>query len=272
MKMTLRGSLTAASNRALTFCSASPTHLLSRSAALTVKKVASSSPAVALGEHRLARARRAVEQDAAAGLDAEPLGQLRVAERVEHFEANVLLHVVQAGDVVEGQVGAFLQCPGVAVGGFFVVVRTLGRGRGSAGSTARRRGRPRASTLGVGGLAVVGQFQQLRSRLLTGVLKLAAAGLFRQLDHAAGGLQQVGPGRLPLAGPTGVEALLFVTLEAVPGDPRGRGHDAGIVDRGVGAASSPRRRVTRRLSTVKTTSATQISAYAAAWVRLKGSP
>jgi hypothetical protein len=44
-----------------------------------------------LGEHRFARARRAVQQHAAARLDAEPLSQLRVLHRVEHLQADVFL-------------------------------------------------------------------------------------------------------------------------------------------------------------------------------------
>ena len=63
------------------------------------------------GEHRFARAGRAVQQHPPAAADAELGGQFRVGEGVDHLQADVLLHVVQPGDVGEAEGGLFADEP-----------------------------------------------------------------------------------------------------------------------------------------------------------------
>ncbi len=78
-----------------------------------------------LGEHRFPGAGRAVHQHAAAGANAEFLRQLRVLERIDHLQADVFLHVVEAGDIAEAQGRFFAHDP--LLGGSFALRFAGGR-------------------------------------------------------------------------------------------------------------------------------------------------
>ena len=89
------------------FCSASPSHLLSMSAGETTEKGGVDFAGGGLGQHGLAGAGRAVQQHAAAGVNAEFGGQFGVLKGINHFQADVFFHIVQPGNIVEPDGRAF---------------------------------------------------------------------------------------------------------------------------------------------------------------------
>ena len=166
-----------------------------------------------LGEHRLAGARRAVQQHPAAGPDAEPLGQLRVLERVDHLQADVFLDVVQPRDVVEPERRLLLHDP-------------LAR-REAVSPSSISRCRPRdslhrcAATPQVGAPLLLLRLSQSRASsssrvadLRRAALQLLALGLLaRAPTIARAASSRYMPRRIPLPRAARVEALLPIPLE-----------------------------------------------------------
>ena len=131
-------------------------------------------------------------------------------EGVDHLQADVFLHVVEARDVVEAQRGFLLHDPLVSggpafgFGGWFL----------AAGAAARRGVLTTVFFLRV--LAVARQLEQLGRHLPPAFSEFRALGGLAQLEHRPGRLEQVDPRRVPLARAAGVEALLLVALEGIP--------------------------------------------------------
>ena len=170
-----------------------------------------------LGEHRLAGPGRAVHQHAPAGPDVELGRQLRVLERVDHLQADVFLDVVKAGNVIEAQGRLFLDDPLVGRRSAFRFGR-LFAGPAAAGAPRQRR---LPAILLLRGVAVLRQVEQLLAHLAPRRAQVLALGRLAQLEHRPGRLEQVNPRRVPLPGPPGVEPLLLIALELVPGNGHG---------------------------------------------------
>jgi len=154
-----------------------------------------------------------VEQDAAAAANAEFFGQFGMLEGVNHFQADVFLHAVQAGHVIEFDAGLFFDDPlrcrffSLALGGRFA--------RLAAATTANLR---LAAIFFFGFFAIARQLEQFGRHVTTALLELFALGFLGEKRHRPRCFKEINARGIPLAGAARVETLLSIAFESIPGN------------------------------------------------------